>query len=255
MNWLFFGVLILLATILAAQLYVRSDPKTIAKSLKLSIALFIAIVTLPIWIRLSPWISIPLIGSMLYFSLSSKNKHSQGAGTNYSQSSNAKANGGGSRQSGVETATLRMILDHDTGAIDGEVLAGPFKGRSLSDLTIDELVHVMEQCQSNDRQAAELLQAYVNRHRAEEWRQHGFEERAANDQHQDQSSGSHADGNMTEQQALEILGLSAASSNDEIKAAHRAMMKKFHPDHGGSSYLAAKINQAKEILLRRHSAS
>jgi hypothetical protein len=51
------------------------------------------------------------------------------------------------------------------------------------------------------------------------------------------------------EEAYEILGLQPGATKEQIKAAHRRLMQRVHPDHGGSDYLAVRVNQAKDLLL------
>lgn len=140
--------------------------------------------------------------------------------------------------SDVETRFLRMSLDHDTGAMDGLVLEGAHRGRRLSELGPDDLMDLLAVCRSEDSQSASILEAYLDRVYGDEWRDASADAEAPP-----------AAAEMTPAEAREILGVGPDASREEIVEAHRRLMQKNHPDRGGSTYIAAKINQAKEILL------
>jgi hypothetical protein len=142
------------------------------------------------------------------------------------------------QSSDVETAWLRMSLDHDTGAMDGTVLRGAWKGRRLSELSVDALLDLLAECRVSDPESAQLIEAYLERARPD-WRA-----QANGRQAQAPPSGA-----MTREEAYRILGLEPGADEAALREAHRRLMMKMHPDMGGSSYLAAKINQAKDLLL------
>ena len=143
------------------------------------------------------------------------------------------------QKSRVATSMLAMEMDHDTGGMDGEILAGPMKGRLLSKLDDTELKSFHGQCNSAGDQSMALLEAWLDRAKPE-WRDvWGSNKRAS-------SSG----GAMNRDEALAILGLKTGATAEDIKSAHKRLLKDFHPDKGGSDYLAAKINAAKDLLLR-----
>lgn len=146
------------------------------------------------------------------------------------------------RTSEVETQSLRMVLDHGTGEISGTVLRGRFEGAELADLTLAQVLLVLDECRAaGDEQAVALLETYLDRAHGETWReQGGAGPRAA---------ASPAGAVMTSEEAYRILGLQPGATSDEVKEAHRRLMLKLHPDQGGSDYLASKINQAKDLLL------
>ena len=143
----------------------------------------------------------------------------------------------------IESAWLRMSIDHDTGKLTGEVLDGEFKGRTLDSLTPEELFSLLSQVQGADPEGNRLLEAYLDRRLGADWRSHGPHAGPSEDP---QEAGRMP---MTTMQALEILGLEPDASREAIVAAHRRLIQKLHPDRGGSSYLAAQINRAKDILL------
>ena len=157
--------------------------------------------------------------------------------------------GGGARSRGsgstVRTAILEMRLDHDSGDMDGRILSGSQAGRMLNELGDEEVVKLLREVVEQDAESAALLAAYLDR-RLPGWRE-DFEGDAAAG-----TSGAPDSGPMTHEQAYEILGLAPRASKSEIRAAHRRLMKRVHPDQGGSTFLAAKINQAKDRLLGDH---
>jgi DnaJ-domain-containing protein 1 len=147
----------------------------------------------------------------------------------------------------VEARFLRMTLDHDTGDMEGEVLAGRFRGRRLSALGLEELLVLLDECRSEDEESAALLEAYLDRVHGDTWQ----EQPEADDASGSEQAGKATGGPMTRQEAYEILGLEPGASKQKIIEAHRRLMQKLHPDRGGSTYLAAKLNQAKEVLVGR----
>ena len=154
-------------------------------------------------------------------------------------------NGGESR---VETATLEMRLDHRTGHMSGRVRgAGPQAGRELAELSRAELLALLADCRAGDPDSVPLLEAWLDR-ADPDWREagdgggHGAEGARA-------GPGGGAPGPMSRQEALAVLGLADGASEAEIRAAHRRLMRAAHPDSGGSDWMAARLNEAHDVLL------
>lgn len=148
------------------------------------------------------------------------------------------------QRSTVRSAMLEMMLDHDTGEMDGIVLGGTFEGRQLGDMSDAELMDLAREVRE-DGESAQLLEAYLDR------RMPGWRDDAEPDDRAGHRSTANA-GAMTEQEAYQILGLEPGATIVEIRKAHRSLMQRVHPDLGGSSFLAQRINEAKDFLLRLH---
>jgi hypothetical protein len=142
----------------------------------------------------------------------------------------------------VRSAFVEMELDHDTGVMRGRILAGPHAGVPLEALDVPTLVSSLA---AIDDESRALLGAYLDR-REPRWREHAQGDTATGQRVPPRS------GKMTQEEAYQILGVEPGASAHEIRRAHRTLMKKLHPDQGGSTYLAARVNEAKDILLRRH---
>ena len=150
--------------------------------------------------------------------------------------------GGPSPVSRQRTAFIEVAIDHVTGAMRGRVIAGKRAGADLDALDDATLNALMAEIDPASRQ---LLMAYRDRRRSgrREYAQGGADAR---------QRGAASSGKMTEEEAYQFLGLEPGAGAEEIGQAYRALMKKLHPDQGGPTYLAARINEAKEVLLRRH---
>lgn len=149
----------------------------------------------------------------------------------------ARTQRGAGQQSKVRSQFLEMTLDHDSGALSGHVVAGPQAGQPLADFDLPGLLQLIR---GFDEDSRALLAGYLDR-RFPDWRATAGA---------DASAGANPPlrGKMTREEAYQILGLAAGASSEEIVQAHRNLMKRLHPDQGGSTWLAARVNEARDLL-------
>ena len=234
MATLIFGLVILALVLYALNAFTKVNPQTAAVVLKTGGGLGALAIAGVLGVRGRLDIAIPLgltgLGLLGWLPWSIP-----GIGARTRKSSN--------QVSRVRSAFLEMELDHDSGAMRGRILAGQYEGAELDTLDVATLTGFLP---TIDEESRALLMAYLDR-REPSWRDHVDGGAAAGS-----GSSSWSSGKMTEQEAYQILGLQPGANADEIGRAHRALMKKLHPDQGGSTYLAARVNEAKDVLLRRH---
>jgi len=229
---LIFGILALVLALWALNVISKVDPKVGARVLKLSGGLLAIGFAVFLGLRGELGIALPLgafgLGLLgwLPFGPAGFSK---------------RVNKTGGAVSRVRSAFLEMELDHDSGEMRGRILAGRHQGMTLERLDIKTLIGLLGEV---DEESRALLMAYLDRRDAG-WREHAQGDAAA-------GRPAASSGKMSEQEAYQILGLEPGANAGAITHAHRTLMKKFHPDQGGTTYLAARINEAKEILLRRH---
>lgn len=142
----------------------------------------------------------------------------------------------GDSKSTIRSQTIIMTVQLGNGSMEGQVVAGEFNGRNLRELNAEETARLLQWCQQHDKEAARLLLAYLARTGGR-----GYKEQAQSSPADDSKPGRN--------EALEILGLEDGATRKDVVEAHRRLMNRMHPDKGGSNYLAAKINAAKETLL------
>jgi hypothetical protein len=154
----------------------------------------------------------------------------------------------GGKPGAQRSAMIEIEIDQSSGAMQGVVLAGKYEGRQLGELTPSECNALYQEVFAADQSGARLLEIYFDR-RFPGWRQTSESDANAGRSH---AAHHRVTGAMSEDEAYEVLGLGKGATRDEITSAHRTLMKKLHPDHGGTTALAARVNEAKEILMRRH---
>ena len=236
------GVAILCGLLLLLYLFVNADPLRLARGLKIAgIAVAVlAAVALAVFAGFFIFfLPLPLLWG--FFARGRR----FGGFRNAFRSVFSGPTSGGGQTSSVATPFLRMTLDHDTGTMSGTILSGRFAGMRLDELGLAELLALLRECRSQDEEGARLLEAYLDRVHPD-WRDELREELPG--------AARPAAGDIGVEEAYAILGLSPGASVAQIKEAHRRLMTKLHPDHGGSDYLATQINRARDVLLGQRRA-
>ncbi len=241
--YLLIGIMVLIGLMLLARHFVNTNPAHLAQGVRAFAAAFSALASTGLLFAGRFGLALITIGATI-MAIRALRRAPAGGFSGYG---GGAASAGRPHSSEVATDTLRMQLDHTTGDLDGDVLQGRFAGRSLASLGLAELLDLMTECQRDDPRSVALIETYLDR-RQPDWRDHA----AGGSQGQEQSAAA-AGAGMDEATAWSVLGLAPGASEAEIKAAHRRLMTKLHPDHGGSGYLAAQLNQAKDLLLRGRS--
>ena len=232
------GLVLLLLLYAASRWFVRASPEQVVGGLKVAaIILGVAGVVLLVVVG-KIGLVLMLAGVLVPLFIRWRNARRLGqGGAGYKP---APASGGISR---VDTPYFAMTLDHDSGALDGEVRKGPQRGLRLSTLTLPTLLGLLSEC-SDDAASQQVLTAYLDRHH-EGWRDTaGSQGAQGNPAHETMAGNA-----LTPVEAYRILGLEPGADAAAIKAAHHRLMKKFHPDQGGSAWFAARINEARDLLL------
>jgi hypothetical protein len=233
---LLLGVVVLVLLLWAANSFSKADPKAAARLLRnlggVAVVLFAGFLLLRG--EIGPAITVGLfgLGILGWVSL-------------WPATFGARMQKSSGQVSRVRTAFIEMELDHDTGTMNGRILAGAHQGESLDALDPPTLIGLLGAMDADSR---DLLAAYLDR-RAPEWREHAERDAAAGSGPRPRSA---RGSKMTEEEAYQILGVQPGASAQDISRAHRSLMKKLHPDQGGSTYLAARVNEAREVLLSRH---
>ncbi len=229
----FLALGVIVAMVLGIGWFLRANPSILARGLRRALFAFAAVIVamaLIFAVRFLPELLPELAGliGVLGTALLTRFLRKRTGGGFSSPKSSGRTE--------VRTTFLRAWIDHGSGEVGGAVLAGRFAGRTLESLTDDELLELLAEAAS-DADSLRVLEAYLDRRLGADWR------------HARRQPPKTAKPDMTRQEALAVLGLAEGATADEIRAAHRRLIQRVHPDVGGSADLAARINRAKDILV------
>lgn len=237
MPFLLFGILTLILGVYLLRQLGRASPARVAENLRMGGGLLAAAAALLVLLRGRVPLALGFGGLSLYLFTGESFSWSK-----FAQMAARRAQA--KKTSRVRTAFLEMTLDLASGDVEGTVLAGTFMGAPLSALSRDELDRLREECAARDPDSVLLLDNYLDR------RFPGWRAASDGDAHAGRSQAGRG-GEMTEEEAYQTLGLRSGAGAEEIVRAHRRLMKERHPDHGGTTADAARLNQAKDRLMRR----
>ena len=229
MPYLLLGVALLAGLVLLAHWFVNADPKRLAGTIRL--AAITAGLAIALFILFRGGLGLVMSSAALVVPLIARWQRIRAFWPSGSKSP---------QTSGLETAYLRVALDHETGRVEGDVTQGRHAGRRLESLDLEELIGLLSEVATADPASAQVLEAYLDRLHPD-WRERAQDEKG--------TAGYAGSAAMTREEAWRVLGLEPGAEEVQIREAHRRLMMANHPDRGGSTYLAAQINRAKDVLL------
>jgi len=236
MSYLIAGIALLAVLLLAGKWFVSANPKTLVQILfPVLVAVLVIVGGLLIATGKLVWVFWMIPFSLPFIMRARKA---------LKNASRMSSGGGSGMASEVSSTYLDMRLDHDSGDKDGTVRTGDHAGARLSELSLDQLLDLFAAYSRLDGESARLLGAYLDRMHPE-WR-----EQASGGSTDGEDAFEQPAGRMSRAEAFRILGLTEDADEAEIKAAHHRLIAGLHPDRGGSAYLAAKINEARDVLLK-----
>lgn len=236
------GIVVLAVLFLLLQLFIKADPKRLAQVIRIVGGLVLGVFGLLISLRGFYFLGGPV--AFYGFVMAARGFGWQGMPGLGLPGLGPMSGPSGGQSSGVSTSWLDMKLDHDTGAMDGLIKQGVFRGRRLSELDLDEALELLREVRIEDADSERLVEAFMDR-TWPDWRDGGEDEPESG------RGGGRSGGPMTVAEALEILELEGEPTPEEVRQAYKRQMKRHHPDQGGSDADAARLNQARDILLNR----